>query len=102
MKESKPSEAYKDIARELSAQFAPRAAKWDKTRTYCWENIKDLVDARVMGMTIPKEFGGQSASYYDTVLVIEEFARACTLPYRPYCRRVQYGRNQRGHGLWFR
>ncbi len=33
-------------------------------------------------MTIPAAYGGQSASYYDTVLVVEEIARACTLTAR--------------------
>ena len=30
-----------------------------------------------MGMTIPKQYGGQSRSYHDTVVVIEEIARCC-------------------------
>ena len=82
MKISEKSETYRTIARELAERFAPKAAKWDKSRNYCWENVKDLADAGLMGMTIPKEFGGQSASYYDAVLVIEEIARACTLSAR--------------------
>ena len=76
------SDQYTLAARELAAKFAPRAAKWDRSREYCWENIADLVDAGLMGMTIPKEFGGRSASYHDTVLVIEEIARACALSAR--------------------
>jgi butyryl-CoA dehydrogenase len=35
-----------------------------------------------MGMTIPKDWGGKGASYLDTVQVIEEIARACTLSAR--------------------
>lgn len=73
---------YQMIARELAQQFAPRAAVWDETREYCWENVRDLVDAGLMGMTIPERFGGRGASFYDTVLVIEELARTCTLSAR--------------------
>lgn len=74
--------SYQMIARELAQQFAPRAAGWDETRSYCWDNVRDLADAGLMGMTIPERFGGRGASFYDTVLVIEELARVCTLSAR--------------------
>ena len=67
------------LARDV---FAPRSAQWDRTRTYCWENIPDLVDAGFMGMTIPEAYGGRGASFHDAVLVIEELAKACTLTAR--------------------
>ncbi len=73
---------FQDIAKELAQDFAPRAAKWDETRDYCWQNVHDLTDAGLMGMTIPTEFGGQGASFYDAVLAIEEIAKACTLSAR--------------------
>ena len=82
MPERRNSEAYRTIARGLATQFASRAAEWDQTRTYPWINVSDLVDANLMGMTIPKKWGGQGASYFETVLVIEEIARACTLSAR--------------------
>lgn len=73
---------YQEIAKELAPVFADRAQQWDRSREYCWENIPDLVDGGLMGMTLPKEYGGLGASYYDTVLVIEEIAKACTLTAR--------------------
>ncbi|MEL6197868.1 MAG: 3-sulfinopropanoyl-CoA desulfinase [Pseudomonadota bacterium] len=77
-----PHTHYQAAARELAARFAPRAAHWDETREYCWENVRELSEAGLMGMTIPVRFGGGGASFYDTVLVIEELARACTLSAR--------------------
>lgn len=79
---SSSSSQYRAIARELAERFAPRAAKWDQTRTYCWDNVRDLADAGVMGMTIPKRYGGKGASFLDAVVVIEEIAKACTLTAR--------------------
>lgn len=73
---------YQELAKELAKEIAPKAAHWDETRTYCHENIKSLVKARLMGMTIPKEYGGLGASFYDCALVIEEIAKACTLTAR--------------------
>lgn len=69
-------------AKDLAPIFASRAAKWDTERRYCWENVADLVDARIMGMSLPKEYGGLGASYYDVVQVVEEIAKACTLTAR--------------------
>ncbi|MFY9239915.1 MAG: 3-sulfinopropanoyl-CoA desulfinase [Roseovarius sp.] len=69
-------------ARELAPVFAERAHKWDTERTYCWDNIADLVETGIMGMSIPQEFGGLGASYFDVVQVIEEIAKACTLTAR--------------------
>ncbi|MGI9353085.1 MAG: 3-sulfinopropanoyl-CoA desulfinase [Rhizobiaceae bacterium] len=73
---------YQELARELAPIFAERASEWDKTRSYCHENIPLLVDAGLMGMTLPREYGGLGASFHDCVLVIEEIAKACTLTAR--------------------
>ena len=69
-------------ARELAPGFAARAAEWDRTRTYCWPNVRELAEAGIMGMTIPRALGGQGASFLDVAMVVEEIARACTLTAR--------------------
>lgn len=69
-------------ARDLAPLFASRAAQWDTERRYCWDNIADLVDAGIMGMSIPKAYGGLGASHLDVVEVVEEVAKACTLTAR--------------------
>ena len=69
-------------ARELAPGVASRAAHWDRTRTYCWDNVTELADAGIMGMTIPASLGGQGASFLDVAEVVEEIARACTLTAR--------------------
>lgn len=69
-------------AKDLAPVFAQRAHKWDTERAYCWGNIKDLVDAKIMGMTIPVAYGGLGASYLDVVKVVEEVAKVCTLTAR--------------------
>ncbi|MEP1572993.1 3-sulfinopropanoyl-CoA desulfinase [Roseibium album] len=71
-----------NIAKELSSGFEKRAAGWDRSRTYCWQNVSELAHAGIMGMSIPKEYGGQGASFLDVAMVIEEIARACTLTAR--------------------
>lgn len=82
MEQSNKFNAYQEIAKTLAVKFAPRAAEWDRSREYCWENVRELADSGLMGMTIPTKFGGKGASFFDAVLVIEEIARACTLSAR--------------------
>ncbi|MCI0548648.1 MAG: acyl-CoA dehydrogenase family protein [Candidatus Rokubacteria bacterium] len=70
-------------ARELAdSLFRDRAARWDASEEYPWDNVKDLVAAGFMGLTIPRAHGGPGASVLDVVLVIEQVARACGITAR--------------------
>jgi len=65
-------------ARELAdGVFRERAARWDAEEAYPWDNVKDLVRAGLMGITIPKAYGGPGGSVLDVLLVVEEVARTC-------------------------
>src|SRR5438874_1983101 len=65
-------------ARDLADRaFAERAARWDASEEYPWDNVKDLAAAGFMGMTIPAQHGGGERPLLDVVLVIEQIARAC-------------------------
>src|SRR5438046_1650011 len=71
-------QALRQRARDLAdGAFAGRAARWDESEEYPWDNVKDLVAGGFMGMTIPREHGGADRPILDVVLVIEEVARAC-------------------------
>lgn len=71
-------EALRSKARELAdGVFAERASRWDEREEYPWDNVKDLVAAGFMGMTIPRGYGGADRPLLNVVLVIEEVARAC-------------------------
>jgi butyryl-CoA dehydrogenase len=59
-----------------------RGAEIDQSREYPWDVVDALKAERFMGMTIPKEYGGQGRSFLETVLVIEEMARSCTVSAR--------------------
>jgi alkylation response protein AidB-like acyl-CoA dehydrogenase len=65
-------------ARRLAhGPIAERAAEIDRSEQYPWDNVALLKEAGFFGMTIPPAYGGQGASYLDTVLVIEEIAKCC-------------------------
>ena len=68
----------RDRARTLAeGRIAPRAAEVDRTEAYPWDNVRALVKAGFMGMTIPKALGGAGLGTLEAVLVIEEMAKVC-------------------------
>ena len=70
--------AIQERARGLARHvFAPRAAEIDASETYPRKNVEALLDAGLMGMTIPAAYGGAGASCLDVVLAVEEIAKAC-------------------------
>jgi len=58
-------------------QFASKAARWDSKHEYPHENVEVLRRAGLLGMTIPKKFGGAERPLIDVVLVIEQIAKYC-------------------------
>ncbi len=71
--------ALRDRARELAQEAAAQAAETDRTEQYPWPMVRRMTEAGFMGMTLPKQYGGHGASYFDAVLVIEELAKACAV-----------------------
>jgi alkylation response protein AidB-like acyl-CoA dehydrogenase len=45
--------------------------------TFPWDNLRDLAEIGVLGMSIPEEYGGSNLPVFDTALVIEEVAKSC-------------------------
>jgi alkylation response protein AidB-like acyl-CoA dehydrogenase len=65
-------------ARELAErEFRDRAAGWDEREEYPWDNVKRLVESGLMGMTIPRQYGGPGRPLLDVILAIETVARVC-------------------------
>ncbi len=77
-----PDNPWLSRIRALAPAFAERAATWDQSREYCWPNVKDLAGAGLMGMSIPREYGGGGATFLQVAQVVEEAARTCTLTAR--------------------
>ena len=71
--------ALRARARELAQEAAAQAGATDRTEQYPWPMVRRMTEAGFMGMTIPRELGGQGLSYFDAVLVIEEMAKACAV-----------------------
>ena len=67
-----------DLADRMGCElFAPKAARWDREHEYPHENVEALRRAGLLGMTIPKRFGGPERPLIDAVLAIEQIAKYC-------------------------
>lgn len=72
------TQEYKARAREVAEKYArPVAAELDRTGEYPWSVIQALKDYDLMGIWIPKEYGGHGAGVLDMCVVVEELSRAC-------------------------
>ena len=75
---SPEQEALQAKARHLAEEtIAARAAEVDRSECYPWENVAALVEAGLVGLTVPQAYGGAGLGYLEAVLVIEEMARVC-------------------------
>ena len=55
----------------------PLAAHYDRVQEYPTEIMKAVREAGLMGVWIPKEFGGSGAGVLNLCIVVEELSRAC-------------------------
>lgn len=69
----------RDRACELAREAAAQAAETDRSEQYPWPMVRRMTEAGFLGLTVPKEWGGPGLSYFDAVLVIEEFSKACSV-----------------------
>jgi alkylation response protein AidB-like acyl-CoA dehydrogenase len=75
---NEPQRILVDLADRMGRElFAPKAARWDREHEYPHENVESLRRAGLLGMTIPKRFGGPERPLIDAVLAIEQIAKHC-------------------------
>ena len=72
------SREWKEKARDFAERYVrPVAAKYDRLQEYPWEVKEKLAESGLMGVWIPKAYGGAGAGVLDLCLVVEELSRAC-------------------------
>ena len=67
----------KMMADFTEAEIKPIAAETDRTAQYPAETIEKLFDLGVMGLCIPKEYGGAGADPLASALCVEEISKQC-------------------------
>jgi len=70
---------WRDLAHEYAQEeIRPRAAQLDKEREFPYDIVARMTELGLMGMTIPKEYGGSGGDFVAYNLALEEISRADT------------------------
>ena len=66
----------KSIRAVVQEEFKPRSGDF-MNGEFPWANIRRLADLGVLGLAVPKAYGGAERGVLDTALVLEEIAKGC-------------------------
>ena len=67
-----------DSVRQLSREkITPRAAHYDQTAEFPWENVRAINELGLNTMFIPEEYGGAPLSYACYLACVREISQAC-------------------------
>jgi butyryl-CoA dehydrogenase len=58
-------------------EIAPRAAHYDETSEFPWDNVHGLGDLGLFGLGVDEAYGGSGGTTRQVAIAIEEIARAC-------------------------
>jgi alkylation response protein AidB-like acyl-CoA dehydrogenase len=58
-------------------EIAPKAAHYDHTEEFPWENIKKMAALGLMGIPVPEAYEGTELDTVSYMLTIEEISKAC-------------------------
>jgi alkylation response protein AidB-like acyl-CoA dehydrogenase len=67
-------ESVSQMARE---KIAPRAAAYDESAEFPWDNIRDINELGLNAMFIPETYGGAPLSYACYLACVREISQAC-------------------------
>ena len=68
----------RNLVREFAdSELAPRAAGYDETAEFPWENMRGLAAIGLLGLGIDEEYGGSGGSTRQLVIAVEEISRGC-------------------------
>ena len=73
---TKEQEVLRNVVREFcDREITPRAAEFDRTAEFDYSIIEKLSKQKLLGVVMPKEYGGMGGSHIDQAIICEEIAR---------------------------
>ena len=67
-----------DSVRSLANErLMPRAAEYDRSAEFPWDNVRDINALGLNAMFIPEEYGGAPLSYPCYLACVREISKAC-------------------------
>jgi alkylation response protein AidB-like acyl-CoA dehydrogenase len=65
-----------DVRAVVQGEFKPRGEQF-MNGAFPWPNIRKLAEMGILGMAVPKAYGGMELGVFETALVLEEIAKGC-------------------------
>lgn len=69
------SEEIIELCRVLGQRFISRAGKYDKEGSFPVENFEEIKDAGLLGIMIPKKYGGMGADFLTYTRALEQLSK---------------------------
>lgn len=63
------------VRRFAQERIEPVARDLDERSEFPWENVKAMADMGLLGVPVPREYGGMGLDYMSYILVVEELAK---------------------------
>lgn len=78
MKISKEHEEFRAKVREFAErEIEPKARELDETGQFPFDTVKKLGEMGILGMVVPKEYGGSGHDTLSYTIAVEEVSRVC-------------------------
>ena len=75
---TKEHEMIRKMVREFAeTEIGPIAAEYDESQEFPWVTIRKMADLNLLGLIIPREYGGAGVDYIGYAIAIEEISRVC-------------------------
>jgi alkylation response protein AidB-like acyl-CoA dehydrogenase len=65
------------VRRLATDVIAPRAAHYDRTALFPWDNVRSINELGLNAMFVPEAYGGQPVSYCAYLACVRELTKAC-------------------------
>jgi alkylation response protein AidB-like acyl-CoA dehydrogenase len=65
------------VAEFAAKEIAPRAAEYDRTEEFPWDNVKKMAELGLLGLPIPEKYGGAEVDAVSYAAAVEEVSKAC-------------------------
>lgn len=65
------------VRRFAEQELRPNAAKWDEEETFPAPMLRRAAELGLLGLSIPRDYGGGGGGPTESIIVIEELARGC-------------------------
>jgi len=75
---SEEEQLLKNTVRDFADEvLAPRAADYDESAEFPWDNIREMAVLGLFGLGIDEKYGGSGGTTRQLAIVVEEIARGC-------------------------